>query len=102
MSCSIIWEFHVATARQREFEAAYSPTGPWAQLFEHASVDFLGIELMRCHDQDGRYMTVDHWTSLAAFQAFKRNFATEYDALDRQLEGLASAEISIGAFEQLI
>jgi hypothetical protein len=45
-------------------------------------------------------LTIDRWASVAAFEDFKRLFAAEYQALDAQLEGLASTEVRVGAFEE--
>ena len=94
---TILWEFRVPATRRAQFEAAYGADGPWAQLFAQAA-GFAGVELLRCIEQAGRYVTVDRWRSRADFEAFKRDFAAEYAALDRQLEGIADSETRIGAF----
>jgi heme-degrading monooxygenase HmoA len=94
----ILWEFRVPAARQAAFETAYGPKGDWARLFAQGA-GFIAVELLRCTEEEGRYVTVDRWGSRADFDAFKRDFSAEYAALDRQLEGLAEAETRIGAFE---
>ena len=58
------------------------------------------MKLLRCEDPAGRYLTIDRWASATAFEDFKRSFAAEYQALDAQLEGLASTEVCVGAFEE--
>src|SRR5215510_4892280 len=95
---TILWEFRVPAARRAEFEAAYGARGPWAQLFAQGK-GFVSVELLRCGDEAGRYVTVDRWQSRADFEAFKRDFGAEYGALDQQLEGIAEKEIRIGAFD---
>ena len=97
MTYAIVWEFQVPPDHAAEFEAAYSPCGPWAQLFEQAE-GFLGVELLCCTDRTGRYLTIDRWQSRSAFEAFRSRFAAEYEALDKRLEGLAVTETRIGAF----
>jgi heme-degrading monooxygenase HmoA len=96
---AIIWEFFVAPAKVAAFEAAYGADGAWTQLFRQA-FGFIEVKLLRCDDQAGRYLTIDRWASVAAFEDFKRLFAAEYQALDAQLEGLASTEVRVGAFEE--
>jgi heme-degrading monooxygenase HmoA len=97
---TILWEFLVPPERRAEFERAYAEDGPWAELFARAD-GFLGIELLRCTEQDGRYLTVDRWRSPADFAAFQRDAAAEYAALDHRLAGLADVETRIGAFDDL-
>ncbi len=96
---TILWEFRVPPDRRDAYETAYGPDGPWAQLFRRAAAGFLGVELLRCTEQAGRYVTIDRWRSRADFEAFKRDFGTAYAALDRQLEGIADSETRIGAFD---
>jgi heme-degrading monooxygenase HmoA len=95
---TILWEFRVPTERRAAFEAAYGADGPWARLFARGA-GFLSVELLRCADQAGRYVTVDHWRSNADFEVFSQEFGTEYAALDRQLDGMAESETRIGAFD---
>lgn len=97
MNYCILWRFVVPETRQAEFEAAYGPHGPWAELFGKAE-GFIGTELMRGTEKAGTYLTIDRWSSPAAFESFRERFAGEYEALDRQLEGIASGETRIGAF----
>lgn len=96
MSYCIIWEFEVAEAQQPAFEAAYGSDGPWARLFRR-SEGFLGTQLYRSCGGTGVYLIIDRWSSEEAFGAFRRNFATDYEALDKHLEGMASRETRIGA-----
>lgn len=100
MSYAIVWEFLVPEAQRADFEAAYGPRGPWAQLFGRAP-GFLEVQLLRSPESVGRYLTIDRWQSAVAFENFKSNFAREYHALDQQLEGLASSEVRLGAFDDI-
>jgi heme-degrading monooxygenase HmoA len=98
MSYDIVWEFQVPAGRETDFESAYGPQGPWAQLFGRAP-GFIEVRLLRCRERAGRYLTVDRWETPQAFEQFKRRFAAEYATLDRQLEGIAATEIRLGAFD---
>ena len=100
MNYCIVWRFVVAEAQQAEFEAAYGPDGPWAELFRKAE-GFIGVELMRSTEKAGTYLTVDRWSSQAAFESFRERFAVEYHALDVRLEGVSKTEARIGAFDSL-
>jgi heme-degrading monooxygenase HmoA len=93
----IVWEFNVPQRRIAEFEAAYGSDGAWARLFANAQ-GYIETSLLRCTEQEGRYLTVDRWVSQAAFAAFQRQFASEYRALDEHLEGIAATEARVGAF----
>lgn len=99
MSYAIVWEFMVPALKVPDFEAAYGPEGPWAHLFKRAA-GFVELMLLRCEDHAGRYLTVDRWVSIEAFEDFKRVFAADYHALDAQFEGLASTEARLGSFNE--
>jgi quinol monooxygenase YgiN len=97
---TIIWEFQIPREHVAEFEAVQGPHGEWALLFGRAE-GFLGTELLRSTEQQGRYLTVDRWASQAAFEAFRVRFIADYQALDDRLTGLATTETRIGAFANL-
>ena len=96
----ILWEFRVPAEQRDAFEAAYGPKGDWARLFARGK-GFIGVELLRCAEEAGRYVTVDRWRSVADFDVFKRDFGAQYDALNHKLEHLKAAETRIGAFADL-
>jgi heme-degrading monooxygenase HmoA len=96
MSHVRLWRFVVPPAKEAQFIATYGPDGDWAQLFREAP-GFLRTELWR--GEDGSFLTADHWQSSDDFEKFQANFGPRYAALDAQLEGLATEEILIGAFD---
>ena len=91
-----LWRFIVPPAREARFIAAYGPQGDWAQLFREAR-GFLRVELWR--GEDGSFLTADHWQSSDDFERFQANLGPRYHALDADLEGVASSETFIGAFD---
>lgn len=100
MSYCIVWEFEVPEAGRPDFEAAYGPEGPWAHLFAKAA-GFRDVKLFRSCERPGRYFTVDRWVSEAAFRAFRQDFASEYEVLDRRFEGLTGKETRIDAVTEI-
>ena len=92
-----LWEFTVPPGRQSEFEAHYGPEGDGVRLFRRAT-GYLGSELLQDRADPQRYLTVDRWTSPEAWRAFRDRFATEYERLDRELEGLAAREAPLGEY----
>jgi heme-degrading monooxygenase HmoA len=49
----------------------------------------------------GRYVTIDRWESAAAFDAFRRRYAREFEALDRDCEALTTDERPLGSFTEI-
>jgi heme-degrading monooxygenase HmoA len=92
-----IWEYEVPPSAEAEFLAHYAPEDTWVKLFRHAA-GYLATELYRDRTQPGRFITIDHWRSEAAFREFRRRFAAEFEALDRRCAGLTSREVPLGAF----
>jgi heme-degrading monooxygenase HmoA len=93
----IVWEFRATTGREEEFERVYGPDGAWADLFARGD-GYLGTELLRDVGERGRYITIDRWTSPAAFATFRDRWASDYRALDRRCEALTSRETPLGNF----
>lgn len=96
----IVWTYTVRPDRLAEFERRYAADGDWAQLFRRAP-GFRFTSLGRDAENSGRYLTIDAWDDLASFERFKRDFAREYEALDKECEGLTIEERKLGVFEVL-
>jgi len=91
----VIWKFQVKTGRQAEFEQVYGPGGDWAALFEQGS-GYLGTDLLHDARDPYGYTTIDRWASSMAYEALRREWLTEYEALDAACAGLCEAEVLIG------
>lgn len=91
-----LWKFEVPEKQEAKFVTAYRSDGDWARLFATAP-GFVRTELW--NEGPGIYLTVDHWESVTAFEAFQANFGEEYRRLDAQLEGVAGIETFLGAFD---
>jgi uncharacterized protein len=96
-SYAYVWEFRVASGCEDEFERIYGAQGEWAQLFGKGT-GYLGTELHQDFEAKGRYITIDHWTSKAACEAFRLKFKAEFDELDEHCESLTEDERLIGEF----
>jgi 8-oxo-dGTP pyrophosphatase MutT (NUDIX family) len=94
----IVWEFRVRAGREIEFEAAYGPEGDWARLFRRDPA-YLGTELLRDRSDRLRYLTIDHWASGAANDAFRERWRSEYEALDRRCDALTEHEEPLGRYD---
>lgn len=86
-----VWEFDVAEGRMAEFEETYGPGGAWVTLFRRAP-GYRATRLVRSAEHRRRFFTLDEWDSKACYDAFRRQFADEFEALDRRCESLTVSE----------
>ena len=82
------------------FKDAYGPNGDWAQFFRHGT-GYIGTELLRDVDEPDRYIVIDRWESIDAYNLFVAEHQTEYlersdDARIHYLQ-----ELRFGAFENV-
>lgn len=94
----ILWEFRVISGKEREFERHYGPEGTWVQLFRKSHA-YLGTDLLRDQETEGRYLTIDRWSDTKAYDVFREEFAVEYKRIDAQTESLTQSETKLGIFE---
>jgi len=94
----IVWEYEVRPDRLAAFEDRYGPGGAWSRLFRTADT-FRGTELYRDTARPTHFVTVDRWTSAAAFETFLPTVREEYERLDREGDELTISERRLGAFE---
>lgn len=92
-----IWEYEVAPSTEAEFLTHYGPEGEWVKLFRRAE-GHIATELYRDRTRPGRFITIDHWRSEAAFRTFRARFAAEFEALDARCARLTRREASLGEF----
>lgn len=91
----IAWRF--TTNDRATFERHYAPDGTWAQLFRRAA-GYVRTDLLT----DGTaYITLDWWTSRAAYATFRHDYAADYARIDRECESLTTSEESLGQFEEV-
>lgn len=97
----IVWEYMARPDRIDEFETLYRPDGAWVELFRR-SPGFVSTTLMRDNRDGCRYMIADRWTSEESYEAFKQDFAADYQKLSRQGERVHRAEHLIGRFDFVV
>jgi heme-degrading monooxygenase HmoA len=93
----VVWQFEIAEENVAAFEAAYGADGTWARLFR-SSPDYQGTELLRDVYVPGAYLTIDRWSSEAAFRTFRKEHDADYESIDRSCDALTLRETRIGAF----
>jgi heme-degrading monooxygenase HmoA len=86
-----VWEYQVEAGQSAAFRAAYGAEGDWAQLFRKGR-GYAGTALYRNTTDGTRFVTVDRWSSEAAWTSFLGKFREPYDALDTQLAGLSLSQ----------
>ena len=104
----IYWEFHCKPDKQEEFERHYAGSGTasgtvsgsWAEFFQRDTA-YRKTILLRDQANDTRYLTIDIWETLAAYEAFKQKYAEEYTALDKQFDALNESETFLGNFDKI-
>jgi heme-degrading monooxygenase HmoA len=94
----IVWEYMARPDRLEEFESLYRPDGPWVELFRK-SPGFVSTTLMRDVKDTHRFVIADRWNSEESYEAFKKDFAAEYQSLSERGERTHRAEHLIGRFD---
>ena len=92
-----IWSFEVHPEHVVAFRWHYGEGGAWTQLFRRAR-GYLGTRLLEDRSDPLRFVTIDSWSSVEEYDAFRVTYASEYAALDRLCEGLTVRETHIGQF----
>jgi heme-degrading monooxygenase HmoA len=93
-----VWEYVVRPDRIEPFLRTYGPAGEWVQLFRRAS-GYIRTELHRDRSDPRRFLTIDYWESADHWQAFRSQFAQEFEELDAKGERLTEREEEQGRFE---
>jgi heme-degrading monooxygenase HmoA len=94
----IVWQYDAEPTRLKEFERVYGPTGKWVEFFRR-SPDYLGTELFRSTTGNERFVTLDTWRSRATYEAFRKEHAEEYAALDDWCRQLTAHERMLGVVD---
>jgi heme-degrading monooxygenase HmoA len=96
----VIWQYVVAPERAAAFERAYGTDGEWVALFRRAD-GYVDTQLHR-HEKDAScYLTIDRWNNSEHYEAFRRDHALEYSAIDTACGTLTLEERLIGAYTRI-
>ena len=93
----IVWEYRVKPGQESAFWRAYGPGGEWVRFFRQGP-GYFSTELLRDASEERRYLTIDRWSSRAAYDTFHAQRRAEYEAFDTAYEALTEQETLIGAF----
>lgn len=93
-----VWAYEVRPECVAAFERAYGSEGEWVALFRTGR-GYRSTRLLRDRERPGRYLTIDAWASAEAFEAFRRERAAAFEALDRRCERLTLSETALGRFD---
>jgi heme-degrading monooxygenase HmoA len=94
---SYVWQFQVSADCVADFESHYAPGGSWTDLFQ-LSRGYVGTVLLKNRANPLRYVTIDTWESLEAYQQFRITFEAQYQHLDACCAGFTTSEVSLGEF----
>lgn len=94
----ILWQFDTTDDLAPGFAEAYGPAGPWVAFFRQAD-GYRGTDLFERAITPPCFLTLDRWETRAAYEAFRRERAAEYTALDAACEGLTTRERFLTAWE---
>jgi heme-degrading monooxygenase HmoA len=83
-----------------EFEQAYGPDGEWARFFRQGA-GFIGTELLRDLEEPDRYVVIDRWESIDAYNAFLAEHQAEYLRRADESRFHFLQELRFGTFENV-
>ena len=92
----VIWQFQVREGMDKRFERIYGAHGDWVQIFTQDDA-YITTALVR-EPNSASYLTLDFWTSQAAYDAFRKQHRAEYRAIDLKCEGMTEDEREVGRF----
>jgi heme-degrading monooxygenase HmoA len=83
-----------------DFEQSYGPDSAWAQFFRQGR-GFIGTELLRDLDEPDRYLVIDRWESIEAYDAFVAEHQSEYMRRSDEARLHHVQELRFGTFENV-
>ena len=92
-----MWQYYVKDEFIEEFEKVYGADGAWSKLFRRAD-GYKSTELLHDFTNERRFVTIDSWISSSAYEMFLKQFAAEFNELDKICEALTEEEIFLGSF----
>lgn len=92
----VVWRF--TTDDPVNFERHYGPEGIWSRLFRR-SPEYVRTDLLKSTDA---YVTLDWWTSLEAYNAFREQHAEDYSLIDDACEAVTLFEEKLGEFVTVV
>jgi heme-degrading monooxygenase HmoA len=92
--------FRYEVREPEEFERAYGAEGEWAQFFRQGD-GYIGTELLHDLDEPERYIVIDRWSSIEAYNDFVSEHQAEYLRRSDESRIYYAQELRFGAFENV-
>ena len=86
-----VWEYQIEAGNSAAFRTAYGAEGDWVQLFRRGR-GYAGSVLYQDTADGTRFVTVDQWSSAAAWTEFLEQLGEPYEALDARLAPLSLSQ----------
>ena len=84
-----------------EFERVYGTDGEWASFFRRGR-GYIGTELLRDVEVQGRFLVIDRWESADAYNAFVAAHREEYMERVDATRFHYDSELRFGTFETVL
>ena len=84
-----------------EFERVYGSDGEWATFFREGR-GYIGTELLRDAEAPGRYLVIDRWESVDAYNTFVAARREDYMERADATRFHYDSELRFGTFETLL
>ena len=82
------------------FADAYGPEGEWAQFFRQGQ-GYVGTELLHDVEEPDRYLVIDRWESIEAYNAFLAAHQAAYLRRADESQFHYVQELRFGTFENV-
>jgi heme-degrading monooxygenase HmoA len=83
-----------------EFVRAYGPEGDWAQFFRRGR-GYIGTELLQDVEEPERFLVIDRWESVDAYNAFITEHQKEYLRRSDETRFYYVQELRFGTFDNV-
>jgi heme-degrading monooxygenase HmoA len=83
-----------------DFKRAYGPEGDWAQFFRQGE-GYIGTELLHDVEESERFLVIDRWESIEAYNAFLAEHQDEYLRRSDETRFYYVQELRFGTFENV-
>ena len=83
-----------------DFKRAYGPEGEWAQFFRQGQ-GYIGTELLHDVEEAERFLVIDRWESVDAYNTFIAEHQDEYLRRSDETRFYYVQELRFGTFENV-
>jgi heme-degrading monooxygenase HmoA len=83
-----------------DFKRAYGPEGEWAQFFRQGQ-GYIGTELLNDVEEPERFLVIDRWESIEAYNGFIAERQEEYLRRSDETRFYYVQELRFGTFENV-